>query len=294
MGATFMDWSWHWLKGSESYWNYQKGRVPLVQDPILDMNAHGHSKNHPTGLEEWRKFIRMAKKESLIAGEDVSLYPNHDRRDGKEFVNNVNWFVKQGVDVVVIERTEDLHYAELSARGEKGDGHGNKPGHDFFIGSAPLTSDDTSVRKMREIISITYSSQQRTWLKKLKEEFKHLDKNVMKVTDRDWIYKTEDTMPRIMDRFNQPIMRDRVAHWHDVVKKWRGSHQNIEYFYNTTMPEIAKKIVDGESMDLRPFEFGFLDECFVMMLVMVNHSCRLVLTDDNFPKNTKDLHKFLK
>ena len=45
-GATFMDWSWHWLKGSDSVWSSQKGWMPIVDSPNTTMNAHRHHKNH--------------------------------------------------------------------------------------------------------------------------------------------------------------------------------------------------------------------------------------------------------
>ena len=60
------------------------------------------------------------------------------------------------------------------------------------------------------------------------------------------------------------------------------------------MPEIADKIVAGEDMDLGKLDLTFFDECMIMILLMKSHGKRLLLPDENFPKNTKDLHKFLK
>ena len=70
-GATFMDWSWHWLKGEDQHWNKKHGWSDLTKNPLSKNNSHSHKKNHPCSLEEWNKFIDSAMAENA----DVSFYP---------------------------------------------------------------------------------------------------------------------------------------------------------------------------------------------------------------------------
>ena len=284
-GATFMDWSWHWLRGSDSVWNQDKGWLPITNDPTLKMNAHGHSKNHPIGLGEWKSFLESARHQE---DKDISFYPiirNTDDND-MEFVDNINWLIKQKVGVVLIKRTEELPIG--SAR------TGNTNDRPFYLMSNPDIDKNISLNKLREIISIRLMGQQKTWLEKIETAFSRLDKDVFIVTDKEWTTDPEGVMTEIFRYFKVPIAPDRLSHWRDVSKKWQEGYRQIQKFYYEQMPEIADKIVADEDMDLGKLDLTFFDECMIMILLMKSHGKRLLLPDENFPKNTKDLHKFLK
>ena len=284
-GATFMDWSWHWLKGSDSVWNKEKGWLPITNDPTQKMNAHGHSKNHPIGLDEWKSFLESAKHEK---DKDISFYPiirNTDDND-MEFVDNINWLVKQKVGVVLIKRTEELPIG--SAR------TGNRNDQHFYLLSNPDIGKDIGLNKLREIISIRLMAQQKTWLKKIETAFSRLDKDVLIVTDKEWTTDTEGVMTEIFRRYEVSIAPDRLNHWRDVSKRWKAGYRQIQQFYYKEMPRIADMIVAGEDMDLAKLDLKFFDECMLMILLMKSHGKRLLLPDENFPKNTKELNKFLK
>ena len=90
------------------------------------------------------------------------------------------------------------------------------------------------------------------------------------------------------------MVPDRLTHWRDVSKRWQAGYKQIQQFYYKEMPKIADMIVAGEDMDLAKLDLKFFDECMLMILLMKSHGKRLLLPDENFPKNTKDLHKFLK
>ena len=284
-GATFMDWSWHWLTGSDSVWNQDKGWLPITNDPTLKMNAHGHSKNHPIGLGEWKSFLESARHQE---DKDISFYPiirNTDDND-MEFVDNINWLIKQKVGVVLIKRTEELPIG--SAR------TGNTNDRPFYLMSNPDIDKDISLNKLREIISIRLMGQQKTWLEKIETAFSRLDKDVFIVKDKEWTTDPEGVMTKIFRYFEVPIAPDRLSHWRDVSKKWQEGYRQIQKFYYEQMPEIADKIVADEDMDLGKLDLTFFDECMIMILLMKSHGKRLLLPDENVPKNTKDLHKFLK
>jgi len=45
-GATFMDWSLHYLAGKDVHFSWSAGRRPVCQDPLtINDNAHGHQRN---------------------------------------------------------------------------------------------------------------------------------------------------------------------------------------------------------------------------------------------------------
>ena len=283
-GATFMDWSWHWLKGADSVWSSEKGWIPIVENPIMEKNAHGHTKNHPIGLDQWKMFLESARLES----NDVSFYPiirNTDNND-KEFVDNINWLINQKVDVVIIKRTEELPIGSTRT--------GNKNYRQFFLTSNPDLDMDISSNKLRDIVSVRLISQQKTWLKKIETAFQGLDNEVLIITDNEWTTNTEEVMVNIFRKYDVSMVPDRLTRWREVVGDWQEKHRQIQNFYYQEIPEIANKIVTGEHMDIKHLDLEFLDECLIMQSLMKSHGRRLILPDENFPKSTKDLHKFLK
>ena len=287
-GATFMDWSWHWLKGSDSSWNYKKGWIPLIVDPLKEKNAHGHEKNHPMGFEEWEKFLEVAVKESHDTGKDISFFPciQSTADNLNDYMDNINLLIKQKVDVVVIKKTQEFPYG--SERTDmKDDDH-------TFLESDPDLPSDIDRKKLREMVSMRMVPQQKTWLEKIDLAFDLLDKEVVVVTDKEWTHQPEQTIIRICGRLGTVIDPGRLVSWRPIMQRWRENYKKAEFFYNQEIPLMADKIVAGESMDLTPFNFRLTEECLLMMYVMKRHGRRLIIPTDHFPKNTLDLHRFLK
>jgi len=283
-----MDWSWHWLKGSDSTWNLEKGWMPLTDDPIKGKNAHGHEKNHPMGFEDWEKFLGSASEVSHDTGKDISFYPffASTADNLNDYMNHINLMIKRKVGVVVIKKTQEFPYG--SARTDlKDDKH-------FFMKSNPDLPSDIDRKKLREIVSMRMVPQQKTWLEKIDLAFDLLDKEVVVVTDKEWTHQPEQTIIRICGQLGTVIDPGRLVSWRPIMHRWRENYKKAEFFYSHELPLMADKIVAGEPMDLTPFNFRLTEESLLMMYVMKRHGRRLILPTDHFPKNTLDLHRFLK
>ena len=88
--------------------------------------------------------------------------------------------------------------------------------------------------------------------------------------------------------------RGKLVSWRPIMHQWCENYKKTEFFYDHELPMMADKIVSGEPMDLTLFNFGLTEESLLMMYVMKRHGRRLILPTDHFPKNTLDLHRFLK
>ena len=284
-GATFMDWSWQWLKGSDYTWNQGQGWIPLINDPTRKNNAHAYQKNHPLGVKAWEEFIESAENESR--DNDISFYPSFQNTKDNldEFVDQMNKLIDRNVRVVIIQKTQEFPY--LTARTNSSDRE-----IEYVLDASPDIN-ETSRRKVREIFSIRMVAQQKKWLSEIESAFKRLDHDVIVVTDKEWANQTEETMIRICDYLGTGIDADRLASWRPVMTQWQDNYKKTESFYENDIPEIADKIVAGEPMDLRPYNLRLVEESLLMMYVMKRHGRRLLLPDDDFPQNTQDLHQFL-
>lgn len=284
-GATFMDWSWQWLKGSDSTWNKGQGWIPMINDPIKVANAHRYQKNHPLGVKEWEKFIESAENESH--DNDISFYPSFQNTQDNldDFVDHMNKLIDRKIRVVIIQKTQAFPYH--TARSDS-----SKSEVDFWLDVNPDLAGE-KIQKVREMFSIRMVPQQKKWLSKIASAFKRLDKDVIVVTDNEWAHQTEETMLRICDGLGTGIDKDRLTSWRTVMAQWQNNYKKTESFYENDIPEMADKIISGEPMDLRPYNLRLVEESLLMMYVMKRHGRRLVLPDDDFPQNTQDLHQFL-
>jgi hypothetical protein len=287
-GATFMDWSWNYLKGNKKYWRSKIGWGPLSDNPIQNTTAHGHKKNHPKGFDKWEEFLELAIKESHDTGKDISFYPifQPTADNLNEYVNHINLMIKRKVSVVVIKKTQEFPYG--SERAKMSDNR-----NAFMVTNTDL-SPNIDLKKLREMVSIRMVPRQKTWLGKIDLAFNLLDKEVVVVTDKEWTSHPEQTIIEICERLGTTIDPERLINWRPIMHQWCENYKKTEVFYNHEIPRIAEKIIKNEYMDLRPFNFRFEEECLVMMFIMRTYGKKLLLPDDNFPKNTKDLHRFLK
>lgn len=284
LGATFMDWSWHWLKGAESYWTMKEGWRPIVKDPVKEKNAHGHPKNHPADFENWKRFIQLARQCIRNHAKDISFYPYVSRNKDNlselnYYVNNINWMIDQKVSVVVIKQTRTFPYGterELTVEEEN---------------ELPF---DISWNELRDISSRQMIPQQKILLEQMDSALKLLDEDVIIVKDTEWRDHPESTMINICQRLGTVIDPARLASWRTIMNRWSENFKKLEFFHDHQIPLIADKIVQGDSMDLKPFKLRLNDESLIMASIKERHGRRLVLPNDDFPKNTKILHRFLK
>jgi hypothetical protein len=74
VGCTFVDWSIHFLSGQSIFYsvNTQTWR-PLVANPVSKTNAHGHNKNHPSGLDSIKQCVTDFQNNNT--GQLFSFYP---------------------------------------------------------------------------------------------------------------------------------------------------------------------------------------------------------------------------
>jgi len=286
LGATFMDWSWHWLKGEESYWSMKKGWRPIVKDPLKGKNAHGHPKNHPANFENWKAFIHLARRCIRNHGKDISFYPfviptRDNLSELNDYVNHINWMiVNRKVRVVVIKKTKEFPYG--TERGELPDDDDNEL--PFGMGR----------NKLRYINSIQMAPQQKILLEQIDSALKLLDEDVIVVKDTEWRDHPESTIINICERLGTVIDPARLASWRLIMNRWSENFKKLEFFHDHEIPLIADRIVQGDSMDLEPFKLRLNDESLIIASIMKRHGRRLVLPDDDFPKNAKILHRFLR
>jgi hypothetical protein len=57
IGCTFLDWSIHFLSGQKDFFNLSRGLQPLCENPLKEINAHGHPKSVVSGSAHARSAV---------------------------------------------------------------------------------------------------------------------------------------------------------------------------------------------------------------------------------------------
>jgi hypothetical protein len=289
-GATFMDWSWHWLKGNKKHWNFEEGWIPLVDDPIRPGSAHGHKKNHPGEIESWWKFLELAHNQLESPDTDITFYPFLSpivEDTLKQYVENINLMAEKNISVVVIKKTKLTPYMSERSGIEKGyEMH-------TFLSNNPDIDQKLSIKKIREIASVRLIPQMTGWLRQTDKEYGSLNRSVLVLQDEEIMNHTESSMEKIFRHHNLKMDFSRLEHWRKIASDWRSKTiQGLEF--SQRLPEICEAVIKGSQLNLDDYKIGFLEQSLMMAYLMKDHGRRLLLPDDNFPKNTSDLHRFLK
>lgn len=296
VGQTFMEWSFHYLTGQKTYWSANHGNIPLVDDPTThDGNAHGHTKNHPWGLEGIKEFVAKAKgqKESAL----VSCYPQVEgimvRENTIQVHDEILSYLKDtGFKIFSIELTKLYPYlTERTGRNEKESA--------FLLceslNKGPIDVDPNDIVTLREMISLKILRNRRDWLESLQPFYQKIDSIVDRsFTDHEWRTETERCIRQAIECTGMAIDGTRFEKWLSVMLNWREPHQKMVQRYEKDIHLIVRHIIKNDHLDLQSYNLGIIDQSLIIAHLMKDHGRRLLLKSENFPKNAKIANSLLK
>lgn len=292
VGQTFMDWSFNFLLGRKTYWNHKKGLIPLTNNPISKHNAHQHQRNHPGTLSEVRNFIAIAGEEIKKHNELITFYPTID---GVRHIDNsveenekmINFLVAHGVLVFCIKPTKPYPYSHERTDMDEGD----LLDHLREL----LNMKSMERKKIRAQASLLLMKKKQMWLDDVARSHGRIDKLVSHTfNDVEWIEETERCMLKIFRILKMKPKKENLTRWRDTRSRWLEKMKSLEEWYDSTIPLINDKILENQDMDLSIYDLDILKEIMIMAYLWKDHGRNLVLPTDEFPKNTKDLHRYLK
>ena len=294
-GASFMEWSFNYLSGKEQYFKNWRSRsnIPLTDNPMNSTNAHGHTKNHPKNLKEWRDFVEKAEKQE--SDEPITFYPYVDGRVGindmsARFSEGIEYLASRKVEIVHIQKTmaypywyERKYYPEDDIVYE-----------DTFMLKQWLGIDELpGLAKLREMISFRILGRDKKWMEEIQTTIDKVRPHLrISISDREWYRDPPKIMRQVLESFGIKCDEERFKHWKPIADKWQGKILKLLDRYEITLPKTIKAIVDGDDMELE--DMNIYQEALIMALLMRDHRCRLLTTQDHLPKNTKNLHKLIK
>lgn len=327
VGATFLDWSIHWLSGKNNFYNEVDGWGPLTSHPISyqgsNLNAHCHNKNFPRGNQE---LLRTISKFNLIDSSELlscylHLMPIEDALaqvdssasidkqfmsameiSGSDLLECQHTCYEHGLKVVVISLNDPIYNQKVR-----------------YIGPQILTTKKTynsDQDMIDDYLSIFFNPTYQLWSESLgtvniwdKREFfainmrpfdmfdldKHLDfkKETYYIDARELFFNGKETIINLLGYLNLSVDFSRIDHWTTMYLQWQANQARLLKF-SWNLDRICRCIVDDLYYDLSSYNLEFWQEAIIQHIMIYKYGLNFKIWQlDRFPANTRDLHALL-
>jgi hypothetical protein len=328
VGATFLDWSIHYLNNQDKFFNTELGSIELVSNPLTKINAHGHLKNFTHGLDHSKKAVQLFNKEndgifSFYPGwvttnacaADLNIPIESIGKEGNfakilnykndDYANIWDMCDENNIRLIYMKLTDDPLYL-LSVRTlarkiltpeltyQSVDEIIKENIEIFFKNSADqfFTNNNANlwpIWDLREFLSINIRP----------FEISNLDKKVnfnkshLYLNAREWWLNGNQTIGDVMEYLELTINRDRLSKWNDIYITWQQIQiQILKFQWN--FDHICDSIVNNKFYSLKEYNLTLLQEAAIQHVMLYKYGLNFKIYGlEKFPENTQDLHALL-
>lgn len=321
VGCTFLDWSIHFLSRQHYFYHViSKAWIPLSQNPLSKINAHGHKKNHPSGADLNLKFINSFNDTSK--GDLFSVYPFKMHVDNMCDKLGYQLSDMQTPDIwKKINQEMDLDYQKIF-----NDCHV----HDtkiIFLGSNPdvclyglkIRSLDrmftkpipakSTVELTEEFQNLFFKSSIDSWkelgLTKIWDIRERMALDIrpfdidpdpgllmphLHIDSRDWWIRGPMVIQKVFKFLSLTVDQERMQQWLPIYYQWQKIQTDaLEFVYY--IDHIINAIVNNIYFEI---DLSFEEETVVQHCLLYKHNLNLKTWQlTKFPNNTQDLYKLL-
>ena len=307
VGATFLNWSYHWLAGHDKNWNHHQGMTVIPNNPNTGVNAHLFAKNYHSGNDLWHQHL--AEYRALGQTQTVTFYGgalviNDPDKEDVDFAAAFNTISSEIPVVLLVESTQDPWYfcklrqveptgsnQLLTAQEHKSyqQQHLNNFIEIYFKDSFDVM--DKNIWDIRELLALNFKHivQHTSSYRNLLDLFKpHVY-----VDAKELWFDGESCVQRVMLQLGQSVQQDRLPQWRIAYKDWQQSQFDIINF-GWYLPHIVKSIVKGHNFDLSHVRMDLICEAVIQGMLIHDYNLNLKCYGlEKFPSNTLDLHQLL-
>lgn len=324
VGCTFLDWSIHFLSGATQFYNVVDGTIQLTENPVLELNAHGHKKNHPDGFDDVKSTVEILKKSSadlssfycvslqairiaskigiknnFLTDEDLNKINEYRYYD---YSNILNFCSKEGIPVIIVDLPSQVpHFNKIRQsdslffqryRPTKEIDHYTNFCKVFFNENFELWTKKlqlTELWDLREFLSLNIRPYENVDISKIIDlSFSHFY-----IDARDLWSNGVTVIAEVCKHLNIKIDSKRLEQWIPIYYKWSQMIANQNRF-SWDLDYICKAIINNYDHNLSKYNLSLLDEAIIQHCLIYKHGLTIKgwkLT--KFPDNTKVLHNLL-
>jgi hypothetical protein len=308
VGATFLNWSYHWLAGHDKSWNHHTGMTVIPNNPNTGVNAHLFAKNYHSGNDQWHQYL--AEYRALGQTQTVTFYggaliinDGSDKED-VDFATAFNTISSKIPVVLLVESTQDpWYFLKMRCQDPVGSNQSlTAQEHNFFqqqnlnnfieiYFKDSFNVMDKNIWDIRELLALNfkYVAQHTSSYCDLLD----LSNPHVYVDAKELWFDGESCVQRVMSQLGQSVQQDRLPQWRIAYKDWQQSQFDIIKF-GWYLPHIVKSIVKGHNFDLSYVRMDLICEAVIQGMLIHDYNLNLKCYGlEKFPSNTLDLHHLL-
>jgi hypothetical protein len=317
IGISFMDWSIHWLAGHDQVYHWQQGWQPITVNPLTRLNAHGHTRNHVSGIHNTRhvldKLINVPADFHVIypVGPAVDTMAQelghtssvlHDNQEwtrlidlcDQEYAQVWRWCDYMGCDCVFVatDHHNQVYHAGTLDRAQHAVMFEETPVANTFLHMNEVffnstLSSATTVWDRRELLALNLQ-----WTaSRLGHE--HLDFTLPHhwINCQEFWYHGQQVLSRLCKDLDITTDSSRWESWQQVYQKWQQiNYQLLKFQYE--LDHIVDAVVNNWYYPLR--DLSFTQEVIILHQLMHKHQLNVKNWQlEHFPDNTQKLHQLL-
>jgi hypothetical protein len=320
VGCTFLDWSIHFLSGQNKFFSAkQNAWIDLVKNPLNTLNAHGHQKNHPIGVDSTKEFVEILSQQNSLTsyypfplnaesvakrlGINSRLPTTEEWQNIFDYRNNdFNQLLKfsdqQQAKIIFVSLNEELFIsASVPTRSME---------RMLFSPDVPTSLDD--LRKEKDLLF--FKDSVKTWNQMelnniwdtrerlaLSQPLKYVCPSKIDFSfehywldSQSWWYNGKQEIKNIMNWIELLIDDDRYTQWIPIYEDWQQIQlKALRFQYN--YQHIVDCVVNNWSYDI---DLTFEQEVVIQHCLIYQHNLNLKTWQlEKFPNNTQDLHRLL-
>jgi hypothetical protein len=320
VGCTFFDWTIHFLSGQENFYRAdQREWIPLCQDPVTNVNAHAHKKNHPAGLNDTvhqLKHLLSQPQNQLYSTYPHPMRPleaaSHlgvpaDKTSSQDDCQKILQLQKKDY-CQILEQSYDLGAKVIYV--DTGTFASFYFTRSRFLEKSSPTQDeyDSLIDEQQQIFfqnSINTWNQidcRKIWDIRERQalDSRPFDKHVppdnnfelphLWIDCRELWTRGENVALRMLTFLELELVPERLQIWREIYAKWQTiqlKHLEFDFVYQ----HIVDSIVNNWYYEI---DLAFWQEVVVQHCLIYQYNLNLKTWQlEKFPNNTQDLHKLL-
>lgn len=320
IGATFLDWSIHFLSGNDKFYHIKTCKLePLTTNPLSSINAHSHKKNHPSGFDESQqhidKFLHSSDNlltlypipihlETILSKlnidlsmvQDNAIYQNIQQYQLDDYSKLLEYILDCNGDLIYLDNNVPLY--DLNWRSIETTIISRQPVdttadveavyQNVFFGKSLKKWKDiglTQIWDIRERLAL--DERPLAPIRKPKIDF---SRRHCFIDSMEWFTNGVNVIKRVMNFCNLKIHSSRWDAWVDIHNQWQTLHkERLNFCYQ--LPHIVDATVNNWYYDI---DLTFEQEVVVQHCLIYQHNLNLKTWQlEKFPNNTQELHKLL-
>ena len=328
VGVTFLDWSIHYLNNQDKFFNTNLQWIDLVDNPLTNLNSHGHSKNHPSGFRRSKNIVQLFNDESDGL---FSFYPHPLHLDNaateldipiellgqkdkyssiveyqtKDFSALWDLCHENNIQLKYLLLTNDPLYLlsrrVLERKLASPDSYSNSNEfleeyiEIFFKDSASQFFKNKNFSSwtkwdLREFLSLNIRPYE--ILNSIEKDL-DLNKPHFYLNTKEWWLAGDCVIIDIMNYLNLSINKDRFSKWIDIYKSWQQIQiQILKFQWN--FDHICDSIVNNKFYSIKEYNLSLLQEAAIQHAMLYKYGLNFKIHGlEKFPNNTRDLHGLL-